>query len=129
MQIDLRTEQVKLLRVEKQIVENSEKHKNGNRLTYAAVAAVAASVTGIAAQAAEKLGSDEPLKWAQSVEAATKNASASPAEMLAAVYETVTNGHAAIESMAVEFGARLLPMANGVPKKNIGLVWANLGLF
>lgn len=129
MSVDLRKLQVALLRIERRIVEESENAKHGKVLTVGAIIGCITGLSTIASQAADKLGSDAPINWSEKIVAVANSDHHSTAHALAAVYETLLTGHAVIEGMAVNAGARLLPMANGVPKRQIELVWTNLGLF
>jgi|GEM_PF-6521843 len=129
MSVDARKLHAKLLRAEKTAIAESENFRKGKALTYGGVAAIAAGVTASATQAAETLGSDAPVEWAAKLQSVVEAAHETPAHMLGAVYETLVNGHAALEGVAIDAGARLLPMVNGVPKRQVELVWTNLGLF
>ena len=124
--LDLRKEQIALLRTEKLVISEAKQYKKGRKVNRAAIAASVATLSGAAASAAAKLGDGAVQKLAD--EAVTLTVTENGEPLLIGLAEVLAGGHAELQAQAAEFGMRLLEI-RGLPKRSVlEVVQSVLGL-
>lgn len=112
--IDLRPEQVKLLRFEKIVEEQARRLRKGKAIKVGAITAGLAAIGGATSVASAKLSSEKPLEYLANIEAAAVNIGSS--ESLIHLAGVVTDVHSKLELMADKAGLLLFYADGGGSK-------------
>ncbi len=113
---DIRKEQIALLKFERVLPEQAKKLANGGRVSRLSVAGGLASVVGASFVASYKLGSVEPIAHAANGVVAYAGNVMQGDKLLVSVANAISDGHAAVEQLAVGGGLRLLEAGGGTHK-------------
>ena len=119
---DIRKEQIALLRFESILPEQAKKLVAGGKVNRLSIAGGLASVVGASFVASYKLGSVEPIAHAADAVVTYAANVAQGDKLLVSVANTISDGHAAIEQIAVEGGLRLLQAGGGTGKPDAAVV-------
>ena len=124
--LDLRKEQIALLRTEELVISEAKQYKKGRKVNRAAIAASVATLSGAAASAAAKLGDGAVQKLAD--EAVTLTVTENGEPLLIGLAEMLASAHAQLEQGVVQLGGRYF-VDGGLPKRSVmEVVQSVLGL-
>lgn len=119
---DIRKEQIALLRFERVLPEQAKQLVAGGKVNRVSIACGLASVVGASFVASYKLGSVEPIAHAANAVVTYAANVAQGDKLLMSMANIISDGHAAVERVAVEGGLRLLEAGGGTGKPDAASV-------